>query len=107
MATILEQKFFLTEIIDRKVYMKSTIEQLGRLNDMVIVETGKLPEVTHFVVNRPYGYPSLLLPLDKLTLISKTEIIFDVSGPADYERLPAEGAILLRSHILDKKILDM
>ncbi len=107
MATVLENKFFISEIIDRKVFMKSTIEQLGRLNDMVIVETGKLPEVTHFVVNRPYGYPSLLLPLNKLTLISETEIVFDVNGPAEYERLPADGSILLRSHVLDKKILDM
>ena len=107
MATVLEQKFFISDIIDRKVYLKSNIEQIGRLNDMVIVETGKLPEVSHFVVHRPYGYPSLLLPLDKLSLISDTEIVFDVSGTAEYEALPPEGAILLGSHILDKKILDM
>ena len=105
MAVVLEQKFFLSEIIDRNVYLKT--ERIGRLSDMVIVETGKLPEVSHFVVSRSYGYPSLLLPLDKLTLISNTEIVFDVTGPAEYERLPPDGAILLRSHVLDKKILDM
>ena len=105
MAVVLEHKFFLSEIIGRKVYLKS--ERVGRLDDMVIVETGKLPEVSHFVVNRPYGYPSLLLPWDKLTLISNTEIVFDVTDPVGYERAPFEGAILLRSHILDKKILDM
>jgi len=107
MVAVLEHKFFLSEIIGRKVYLKSNIERIGRLNDMVIVETGKLPEVSHFIVSRPYGYPSLLLPLDKLTLISATEIVFDVSDPVEYERLPAEGSILLHSHILDKKILDM
>lgn len=105
MAVVLEHKFFLSEIIGRKVYLKS--ERIGRLDDMVIVETGKLPEVSHFVVNRPYGYPSLLLPWDKLTLISNTEIVFDVTDPIEFERAPAEGSILLRSHILDKKILDM
>lgn len=105
MAVVLEHKFFLSEIIGRKVYLKS--ERVGRLDDMVIVETGKLPEVSHFVVNRPYGYPSLLLPWDKLTLISNTEIVFDVTDPIEYERAPADGSILLRSHILDKKILDM
>ncbi len=105
MAAILEHKFFLSEIIGRRVYLKT--ERVGRLTDMVIVETGKLPEVTHFVVSRPFGYPSLLLPWDKLTLISNTEIVFDVQTPAEYERLPAEGSILLRAHILDKKILDM
>jgi len=107
MIAVLENKFFLSEIIGRKVYMKSTMEQIGRLSDMVIVETGKLPEVSHFVVSRPFGYPSLLLPLDKLALISDTEIIFDLSDPAKYESPPAEGAILLHAHILDKKIIDM
>ncbi|MDD5385264.1 MAG: CBS domain-containing protein [Gallionella sp.] len=105
MAVVLEQKFFLSEIIDRKVYLIN--QKIGRLNDVVIVETEKLPEVSHFVVNRPFGYPSLLLPWARLTLISNTEIVFDVSDPAEYERLPAEGSILLRSHVLDKKILDM
>jgi magnesium transporter len=105
MAVVLEHKFFLSEIIGRKVYLKT--QRIGRLSDMVIVETGKLPEVSHFVVSRSYGYPSLLLPWDKLTLISNTEIVFDVSDPAEYERSPAEGSILLRAHILDKKILDM
>jgi magnesium transporter len=105
MATVLERKFFLSEIIGRKVFLKT--QRIGRLSDMVIVETGKLPEVTHFVVSRSFGYPSLLLPLDKLTLISNTEIVFDVTDPVEYENLPAEGAILLHSHILDKKILDM
>lgn len=105
MITVLERKFFLSEIIDRKVYLIN--QMVGRLSDMVIVETGKLPEVTHFVVSRSFGYPSLLLPMDKLTIISNTEIIFGVIDPAEYEQLPAEGSILLRSHILDKKILDM
>lgn len=105
MVAILEHKFFLSEIIGRKVYLKT--ERVGRLSDMVIVETGKLPEVTHFVVGRPFGYPSLLLPWDTLTLISNTEIVFDVATATDYERAPAEGAILLKAHVLDKKILDM
>jgi len=105
MVVVLEHKFFLSEIIDRKVYLKT--QRIGRLSDMVIVETGKLPEVSHFVVSRSFGYPSLLLPWDKLTLISNTEIVFDVSDPVEYERSTAEGSILLRAHILDKKILDM
>jgi len=103
----LESKFFLSEIIGRKVYMKATMEGIGRLSDMVIVETGILPEVSHFVVSRSFGYPSLLLPLDKLALISDAEILFDVTDPAEYERAPTEGAILLHAHILDKKIIDM
>ena len=105
MVAVLEHKFFLSEIIGRRVYLRT--EQIGRLDDIVIVETGKFPEVSHFVASRPYGYPSLLLPWDKLTLISNTEIVFDLSDPAEYERRPAADSILLRAHVLDKKILDM
>jgi CBS domain-containing protein/sporulation protein YlmC with PRC-barrel domain len=105
MVAILEHKFYLSEIIGRKVYLKN--ERIGRLGDMVIVETGKFPEVSHFVVDRSFGYPSLLMPWDKLTLISHTEIVFDATDAGEYERHPNDGSILLRAHILDKKILDM
>jgi magnesium transporter len=105
MVAVLEHKFFLSEILGRRVFLKA--ERVGRLSDMLIVETGKFPEVSHFVVARSFGYPSLLLPWDKLTLISNTEIVFDLTDPAPYERAPPEGSIQLRAHILDKKILDM
>ena len=105
MVAALETEFFLGEILGRRVYLKS--EQIGRLDDLVIVETGKIPEVTHLVVSRSFGYPSLLLPWDKIALISNTEIVADVTQAAEYERAPAAGAILLKDHILDKKILDM
>ena len=105
MVAALEHEFFLGEILGRKVYLKS--EKIGRLDDLVIVETGKIPEVTHLVVSRSFGYPSLLLPWDKIALISNTEIVADVINAADYEKAPPAGSILLKDHILDKKILDM
>lgn len=107
MIAVLEHKFFLSEILGRRVFLRT--ERVGRLADMLIVETGakRFPEVSHFVVTRPYGYPSLLLPWDKLTLISNTEIVFDLTGAAPYEKAPPEGSIQLRAHIMDKKILDL
>lgn len=105
MVAVLEKEFFLSEILGRKVYLKS--ERVGRLEDFVIVETGKLPEVSHIVVGRSFGYPSLLLPWDKVNLISNTEIVADVDSVTDYEKPVPESAILLKAHILDKKILDM
>ena len=41
MAIVLENKFFLSEIINRKVYLKT--QRIGRLSDMVIIETGNFP----------------------------------------------------------------
>lgn len=105
MVAVLEKDFFLSEIIGRKVYLKT--ERVGKLEDFVIVETGKLPEVSHLVVGRSFGYPSLLLPWDKISLISNTEIVADIDDLVAYEAPVPEGAILLKGHILDKKILDM
>lgn len=105
MVAVHEHQFFLSEILGRKVFLGT--ERVGRLSDVVIVETGKLPEVSHLVVDRSFGYPSLLVPWEKVTLISITEIVIDGSDVAAYEGVPGPGSILLKDHILDKKILDM
>ena len=107
MVTVLEHEFFLSEILDRRVFAKT--KRIGRLSDLAIVETGKLPEVTQVVVDRPYGYPALTIPWDKVLLISNHEVVLDVADEslAQYERAPQEHLILLHDHILDKKIIDM
>ena len=107
MVTVLEHEFYLSEILDRRVFVKK--HRIGRLGDLAIVETGKLPEVTHIVVTRPFGYPRLTVPWDKVLLISNHEIVLDIDeqAMAQFERAPQENLILLHDHILDKKILDM
>jgi CBS domain-containing protein len=105
MVAILEREFFVGEILGRRVYLKA--ERIGRLGDVVIREVGPIPEVSHFVVTRSFGYPSLLVPWDRVALISNTEIVVEIAALADYEQPPPPGAILLKDHILDKKILDM
>ena len=60
MVTVLEHEFYLSEILDRRVFAKT--KSIGRLSDLAIIETGKLPEVTQVVVDRPYGYPALTIP---------------------------------------------
>ncbi len=107
MVTVLEHEFFLSEILDRRVFAKR--HRIGRLSDLAIVETGKLPEVTQVVIARPYGYPALTIPWDKVVLISNHEVVLDVpeENLGQFERAPQENLILLHDHILDKKILDM
>jgi magnesium transporter len=107
MATVIEQEFFLSEILGRRVFVKK--KRIGRLSDLAIVETGKLPEVTQVVVSRSFGYPPLTVPWDRVLLISNQEIVLDISEDslAQFERAPQENLILLKDHILDKKILDM
>jgi sporulation protein YlmC with PRC-barrel domain len=105
MVAVVEPEFFLSEVVGRRVYRHS--ERIGRLQDLVIVETGKLPEVSQLLIRRPYGRPSLLVPWDKVVVISTNEIAIDVDNPDNYQQAPGAGAILLRDYILDKKILDM
>jgi magnesium transporter len=107
MVTVLAQEFFLTEILGRRVFLKR--RRVGTLGDLAIVETGRLPEVSHLLVGRSYGYPTLTVPWDKVLLISNTEIALDIdeSAISQYERVPNDGLILLKEYILDKKILDL
>ena len=50
MVTVLEHEFFLSEILDRRVFVKR--RRIGRLSDLAIIETGKLPEVTQVVASQ-------------------------------------------------------
>ncbi|MHB8454864.1 MAG: magnesium transporter MgtE N-terminal domain-containing protein [Acidiferrobacterales bacterium] len=105
MVTVMTSAFYLSEIIGRKVFHGS--RNLGKLNDMVIVEAGKLPEVTHFLVARSFGYHSLLVPWDKVVVITDTEIVIDVEIIEHFESDPDQSSILLKDYILDKKVLDL
>jgi len=106
-VTVLEHEFYLSEILDRRVFVKK--HGIGRLSDLAIVETDKLPEVTQVIVSRPFGRPPLTVPWDKVLLISNNEVVLDIDEAAmtQFERAPQENLILLQDHILDKKILDM
>jgi magnesium transporter len=106
-VTVLEHEFYLSEILDRRVFART--KRIGRLSDLAIIETSKLPEVTQVVVERPYGHPALTIPWDKVLLISNHEVVLDLADEnlAQFERAPQEHLILLHDHILDKKIIDM
>src|ERR1700682_2015774 len=107
MATVIEQEFFLSEILGRRVFVKK--KRIGRLSDLAIVETGKLPEVTQVVVSRSFGYPPLTVPWDRVVLISNQEIVLDISEDTmtQLDRSPQENLLLVQDPHLDKKILDL
>jgi magnesium transporter len=106
MVTVLDHEFYLGEIIGRRVYLKS--RSIGKLKDLVIQEIpGKIPEVTHLLVHRPYGDSALLIPWEKTAMISNTEIIADIDSVEGYDLNPLDSHIFLKDFILDKKILDM
>lgn len=97
--------FFLSDIIGRKVYFQD--KKIGTLQDIIIFETEKIPEVTHFIIGRAFGYQSLLIPWKKVVEITNNEIIIDIESIEKYEKEPIESQVLLKDHILDKKVIDM
>jgi magnesium transporter len=99
-----DRKFLLSELLGAKVFLRE--KKIGSLSDMMIVETGKLPEVRNFVITRPFGDPSLLIPWELMVSLEPEKLVIDVDDLKKYEKSPPEDAILLRDHILDKKVLD-
>ena len=97
--------FFLSDIIGRKVLFNN--KKIGKLQDIAIFETETIPEVTHFIVGRAFGYQALMIPWKKVIEITHDEIIIDIEDLERYEKEPVESQVLLKDHILDKKVLDM
>ncbi|MDD3014225.1 MAG: CBS domain-containing protein [Candidatus Gastranaerophilales bacterium] len=101
----LEHNFFLSDIIGRKVTFNN--KKVGILSDIAIFETEKLPEVTHLIVGRPFGHQSLLIPWKNVKNINNCEIEIEIDKIEKFERDPIESQVLLKDHILDKKVLDL
>jgi CBS domain-containing protein len=100
-----EEEYFLSRVIGAAVRWNG--KKIGKLSDFVIVETGKIPEVTHLYILRPFGYPSMIVPMAKVLAFSGREIILRIESVESYEGSPEESAFLLKDHILDKKVLDI
>jgi magnesium transporter len=99
-----ERKFLLSEILGSKVFLHE--KKIGTLSDLMIVETGRIPEVVNFVITRPFGDPPLLVPYERIVTLEPHQLVIDVNDLKKLESSPPEDAILLRDHILDKKVLD-
>ena len=100
-----ESIFFLSEVMNAKVLLKD--KKIGKLLDLIISNKDKVAEVTHVVVSRPFGYPSLMVPWDNVCSFSEKEIIIDLDDVEKFACKIPEGFILLKDYILDKKILDL
>src|SRR5579872_1491574 len=100
-----EQSFFLTELIGARAYSRN--RKIGKLKDVVAVDRGKLAEVTHFQIARPFGEPSLLVPVAKVRSLNPREIVVDIEELGSYARPLSSDEILLKDYLLDKKVLDI
>lgn len=100
-----EEVLFLTEILGAHAYFNG--RKAGRLEDLVAVDHGKLAEITDFQVSRPFGEPSLFVPIQKVLSFGPRGFILDIDDPKKFERRLAPNEVLLRDYLLDKKVLDI
>ncbi len=100
-----ETFYFLSDIIGVKVFLRD--KKIGKLRDVAIQEYEKIPEVTHFIIHRPFGHKPLLVPWEKVGELSRRRIAIDIESLEKYEGEPEESRVLLRDNVLDKKVIDM
>jgi magnesium transporter len=101
----IEETFYLTELLGLRVYADG--RKVGKLKDLVAVDQGKLAEVTHLQVGRPFGEQPLLVPLPEVRSFGLGGIVIDDADPAARVRALRPEEVLLRDYLLDKKVLDM
>jgi CBS domain-containing protein len=101
----IEETFFLSELVGARAYVKS--RRIGRVGDLVAVDQGKVAEVTHFQITRPFGDPPILVPLAQVRSISPREVVLDIDRSETYVRALTAEEVLLKDYLLDKKVLDM
>lgn len=100
-----EKSYFLSDLIGAKVFVQE--KKVGKLEDLLIVEQEKIPEVTHVIVNRPFGHKSLLVPFELVNELEHNKIVLDIVDITSFEGEPEETQVLLKDHILDKKVIDL
>jgi CBS domain-containing protein len=99
-----EETLFLTQLIGVRAYVGN--RKIGKVGDVVAVDQGKVAEVTHLQIVRPFGEPPLLVPMAKVRSLTPREIVLDIGDPREYVRPIAPEEVPLRDYLLDKKILD-
>jgi ribosomal 30S subunit maturation factor RimM len=70
-----ERKFLLSEMLGSKVFLHE--KKIGTLSDLMIVETGRIPEVVNFVITRPFGDPPLLVPYERIVTLEPPQLVID------------------------------
>jgi magnesium transporter len=100
-----EEIFFLTDLLGARAYVNG--RKIGKLKDMVALDQGKLAEITHFQIARPFGEAPLLVPFSKVRSFSPREITLSNGDAGSYARPLQPEEVLLRDYLLDKKVLDM
>lgn len=100
-----QNEYYLTDLMGIKVVAHT--KRIGKLSDLLVIDVSTMPEVGSICVSRLFGDPSLLIPWEKVKAITDKEIVVDIENVKKYEASPTDNDILLKDHVLDKKVLDI
>ncbi|HWQ64256.1 MAG TPA: CBS domain-containing protein [Methanospirillum sp.] len=95
---------YYTELLSKKVTTNG--KRIGRIRDLLIIETLRCPEVTHFVVQRA-GKKPLFVPWEKIISIHNSTIEIAPESSNAFELEPESDKIPLQQFILNKKVIDL
>src|ERR1039457_6764724 len=104
MQNHVNQLYMLSDLIGLRALIGG--KKIGTLDDIIVTDAPKLPEVTHVRITRPFGYPALMVPWDHIGDISGRDIALNIADTKPFEGEPAQGQVCLKDHLLDKKVLD-
>ncbi len=96
---------YFTELLAKPIV--SNGKKIGKLRDLIIIETLRCPEVTYFFVTRSFGNSPLLIPWDRVLSIHGDTIEVAAGSLQAYEKSPGPDDIRLSEYILQKKVIDL
>ena len=100
----INQHYMLSDLIGLRASIND--KKIGTLDDIIVTDAPKLPEVTHVRITRPFGYPALMVPWNCVADISERNIVLNLADTKPFEGEPLQGQVCLKNHLLDKKVLD-
>jgi magnesium transporter len=100
---------YFSKLLNRRIRLDKTNKKNGRLTDLVFRLTEPYPEAVGIYIEHGKGYPSELIPWEKVARIEEEAIfIAPAEGGAPYPRfVDQKGWILLNEHLMGQTILDI
>jgi CBS domain-containing protein/sporulation protein YlmC with PRC-barrel domain len=100
---------YFSRLLNRRILLDQTNKKNGRLTDLVFRLSEPYPEAVGIYIEHGKGYPSELIPWEKVVRIEEEAIVITPNeGGAPYPRfVDQKGWILLNEHLMGQTILDI
>lgn len=98
-----------SKLLKRRILIEKTNKNNGRLTDLVFRLSEPYPEAVGIYIEHGKGYPSELIPWEKVVKIEEEAILITPSeGGTPYPKfVDQKGWILLNEHLMGQTILDI